>query len=294
MTARPDVPALDRGARSSAGPTASAPRTAWALDPVVVACSVVAVTLEIVDGIGWPRLPAVAVGRVPLGADLLVVPALLWAAGRAGALVLRWATWWRAYVLLGAATALGLSIYVDRTGTTASAVALFLACLGEELAFRFAALVVFGLVAAAARRRMGSGAPPDGPDNDDGLTTASWTGAVWASAIVASAVLFAVMPGHRAQMHSVELVLPFLAFPLLLGAIVARTGTIVPGVLVHFGFNLLALSVLEGTVGAAPATAARVVLVLALAIGIGRVHRRPMAGAEDAQMRSSPRVIVIE
>ena len=256
---------------------------AWSLDPFVVSCCAAIVLLEVATAIARGALPIRSVGRVPLGIDVLVLPFVVLAAARAGALGLRWAAWRSATVVIGAATALGLVVFLGRTGTAAEALALGVAFVGEEVAFRFAAIVVFGSIAFAlmpgARKRP--------------RATDQWPTAVWIIAIGAASGLFAVMPGHVEQVHGLVWVLPFLAFGVLFGEVAARTGTIVPGIVAHFAVDLFALSALSGALTSETAAAAQVVLLVALVVGaLGVTRHRDCRGAN--QIRNSPRVIVIE
>lgn len=158
--------------------------------------------------------PMIVIGFVPISWSLLAAPVLLVATRR----------WWsrsasmvRVDLVLAGAAACAATWFVGVLGDGRSAAALVLPSMTEELAYRVAGPAVLTAVAVAlgCRQRMGL-----------------------ILAMVLSSVMFALMPGHVAQITSATGLLPFIAFSFLYTMVVWRTRNLLGAVLAHVTMNL--------------------------------------------------------
>lgn len=210
--------------------------TAWPSWPVSPLALVLAGTAVVADMLSsWLAVPPWYVG------DVLVSPGLV--AGVALVLVVGTSRTgcsgpslraWRELVMLGApivtvwALAYPASViaFPDMEGVV-------LAIATEELVYRFAAVLLFGALFARLA-------------GNDWRNLARWGDGPALGAIVASAVLFGVLPGHVEQMTGAANVASFLSVALLLGYAAVRTGSLLPGFLVHLALDLTALAFFAG------------------------------------------------
>ena len=103
--------------------------------------------------------------------------------------------------------------------------------------------------------------------------------------LVGAGLVFSSLPGHVDQMNGAANVLPFLSLAVLLGYTALRSGSIIPGFLVHLTIDLAALAYFAG---AMPNTLRVVVDVGAL---IGLELGLMLAGRRLGLRRRMPRVI---
>jgi membrane protease YdiL (CAAX protease family) len=108
-----------------------------------------------------------------------------------------------------------------------------LAIATEELVYRFAAVLLFGAVFARLA-------------GNDWRDASQWGNGPALGAIVAAGLLFGILPGHVEQMTAAANVASFLSVAVLLGYSALRTGSLLPGFLVHVTLDLAALAFFAG------------------------------------------------
>jgi membrane protease YdiL (CAAX protease family) len=244
----------------------------WHLSPGIVVLAALAVVLDIATA--WVDLTLGHLGRIPVSPALPVAVLL---AVRVGlpALGLSRGAWrrWREFgIVAGATLVVAIAAYVLAVGGAAEAGGLVVAALGEELVYRFAALIVVGAVVAAVTGR-------------DWRRPARWGTAPGVVALVVAALAFSVLPGHVAQMSGLATVVPFASLALVLGWVVLRTGALWPAVVAHAILNLVTIGVLV----AGASSGLR--LGVAGATLLGLVAAADIAGRRSGQLRPVPSVI---
>jgi membrane protease YdiL (CAAX protease family) len=115
--------------------------------------------------------------------------------------------------------------------------------------------------------------------------TAQWGMGPAIGGLVGAGLVFSSLPGHVDQMNGAANVLPFVSLAVLLGYTALRSGSIIPGFLVHLTIDLAALAYFAG---AMPNTLRVVVDVGAL---IGLELGLMLAGRRLGLRRRMPRVI---
>ena len=73
-----------------------------------------------------------------------------------------------------------------------------------------------------------------------------WGLAPGLTALLASGLIFALLPGHVAQMNGTLRALPFVSLGIVLGYAVLRTGALFPAVVVRASLNLVTITALSG------------------------------------------------
>lgn len=241
----------------------------WPVTPVILAVAVTAVVLDVVTA--WWGHPRWTVGglvmspALPLG----VVLAALVGPARVGLCRRSLQAWGEFVIVVGGMVAIASLAYERLLYVPFGLSGLVLGVVGEELVFRLAAIIVFGSLFARL----------SGHDWHD---TSRWGVGPGVGALVAAGVVFSFLPGHVAQMGDVTTVAPFLSLGVVLGYVALRTGSLVPGVLVHLLANLTALLYLQGRLGAdarfVVVTGAMVAMVAAAAVAgrrLGLLRRMP-------------------
>ena len=99
------------------------------------------------------------------------------------------------------------------------------------------------------------------------------TGPVCA-AIVGGAVLFSVLPGHVEQMTGAASVVPFASLAVLLGYAALRTGSLLPGIVVHVLLDLVALAYFADQISPPVRAAVAATVLTALVLGLMIAGRR--------------------
>ena len=244
----------------------------WPVTPLALWLAVGAVAADMVSS--WAALPPWYVGRVLVSPGLVLGVALVLVVGaeRVGCAG-RSLRAWRELLMLGAPIvtvwALGdprsVLAFADMEG-------MVLAIATEELVYRLAALLLLG---AAFARLAGR----------DWRDSAEWGEGPALVAVVGAAVVFGALPGHVEQMTGAASVASFLSVALLLGYSAMRTGSILPGFLVHVAIDLAALAFLAGEL-----TGSLRVLVDAGAL-VGLVLGAFLAGRRLGLRARVPRVI---
>jgi hypothetical protein len=247
----------------------------WASWPISTAVLWVCAAAVIIDvGTSWWGHPAWYLGRVsmspalPLGALLiaLIGPANL-GFSRRNLLA------WREFLMLGGPIVLVWCISYPRSVAAWRDVeGIVVAVAGEELVYRLAAVVLFGALCARVAGR-------------NWRDTADWGTGPALGGLVGAGLVFSSLPGHVEQMTGAANVVPFLSLAVLLGYLALRSGSLLPGFLVHLTIDLAALAFFAG---ALPSLLRVLVDVGAL---VGAVLGLMLAGRRLGLRRRIPRVI---
>jgi len=244
----------------------------WPVTPLVLVLAAAAVVTDMLSS--WLAVPPWHQGQVLVSPGLVVGIALVLAVG------VRNVGWsraslraWREVLMLGAPIVTIWALAFPRSVIAfADMEGVVLAIATEELVYRFAAVLLFGALFARLA-------------GNDWRDLARWGDGPAIGAIVASAVLFGVLPGHVEQMTGAANVASFFSVALLLGYSTVRTGSLLPGFLVHLALDLAALAFFAGEL---PGILR--VLVDAGAL-VGLVLGAMLAGRRLGLRRRVPRVI---
>jgi hypothetical protein len=244
----------------------------WPVTPVALVLAAAAVVADMVSS--WLAVPPWYLGQVLLSPGLVVGIALVFAVGAGN---VGWSRAslraWREVLILGAPIVTIWALAFPRSVIAfADMEGVVLAIATEELVYRFAAVLLFGALFARLA-------------GNDWRNLSRWGDGPAIGAIVASAVLFGVLPGHVEQMTGAANVASFLSVALLLGYATVRTGSLLPGFLVHLALDLAAFAALAGDL---PGVLR--VLVDAGAL-VGLVLGAMLAGRRLGLRRRVPRVI---
>jgi hypothetical protein len=247
----------------------------WASWPISTAVLWVCAFAIVIDvGTSWWGHPAWYLGRVsmspalPLGALLiaLIGPAHLGFSRRNLAA-------WREFLMLGGPIVLVWCIsYPQSVAAWRDVEGIVVAVAGEELVYRLAAVVLFGALCARVAGR-------------NWRDTADWGTGPALGGLVGAGLVFSSLPGHVEQMTGAANVLPFLSLAVLLGYLALRSGSLLPGFLVHLTIDLAALAFFAGEL---PSLLRVLVDVGAL---VGAVLGLMLAGRRLGLRRRTPRVI---
>jgi hypothetical protein len=208
-------------------------RPSWPVTPLALVLAVAAIAADLLSS--WAAVPPWHVGRILVSPGLLLGGALVAVIGaeRVGCAG-RSLRAWRELVMLGAPIVTVWALAYPRSVLGfADMEGVVLAVATEELVYRLAALLVFGALFARL-----SGA--------DWRDAARWGDGPAFAALLSSALLFGMLPGHVEQMTGAANIASFLSVALLLGYSALRTGSILPGFLVHLALDLAALAFLGG------------------------------------------------
>ena len=93
-------------------------------------------------------------------------------------------------------------------------------------------------------------------------------------AILASGLIFALLPGHVAQMSDTLHALPFVCLGMVLGYAVLRTGALFPAIVVHALLNLATIAAFNGEISVPLRTALAATALVALILGTVVAGRR--------------------
>jgi hypothetical protein len=243
--------------------------TRWSLTPAILAVATIAITVDVVTA--WRNVTIGSLGPIPTSpaVPMGIVLALMVGLRRLG-LDRTNLLAWREFLLVGALVLLfAVWHYSVRIGDPKEAGGLILAALDEELIYRLAVLIVVGAAIAALLGRRWRN-----PEN--------WGIVPGVVALLGSGLVFALLPGHVAQMRSTSDALPFISLGMVLGYVVLRTGALIATVVVHASLNLVTIADLhtasESTWRAAFAATALVALALATIVAgvrLGMLQRFP-------------------
>jgi Type II CAAX prenyl endopeptidase Rce1-like len=205
----------------------------WPLSgPVLWVCAL-AVATDI--GSAWWGHPAWYLGRVSMSPALPLGVALVAMIGP-GALGFsrRGFRAWREFLLLGGSVVVVWAIvYPQSVAVWRDVEGVFVAVAAEELIYRMAAVVLIGACCAHLGGR-------------NWRDTAQWGSGPAIGGLVGAGVLFSLLPGHVEQMTGATNMVPFFSLGVILGYSALRTGSILPGFLVHLTADLAALAFFGG------------------------------------------------
>ena len=244
----------------------------WPISPAVLWVCAVAVVVDV--GTSWWGEPEWYLGRVslspalPLGAVLiaLIGPRNL-GFSRRNLLA------WREFLLLGGPIVLVWCIsYPQSVAAWRDVEGIVIAVAGEELVYRLAAVILVGALCAKIAGR-------------NWRDTASWGDGPATGGLVGAGLVFSALPGHVDQMTGATNIVPFLSLAVLLGYVALRSGSILPGFLVHVAIDLAALAYFAGELPAV----LRVVIDVGALVGV--VLGLMLAGRRLDLRRRVPRVI---
>jgi hypothetical protein len=180
---------------------------------------------------------------------------------------------WREFLMLGGPIVLVWCIsYPDSIAAWRDVEGIVVAVAGEELVYRLAAVVLFGALCARVAGR-------------NWRDTADWGTGPAIGGLVGGGLVFSVLPGHVEQMTGATNVVPFLSLAILLGYLALRSGSLLPGFLVHLTIDLAALAFFAGELP----SALRVLIDLGALVGA--VLGLMLAGRRLGLRRRVPRVI---
>jgi membrane protease YdiL (CAAX protease family) len=231
------------------------------LTGAIVAMAVLTVGFDVVTA--WRGIDLGHLGAVPISPTLPLELALVLLVGwrRLGLDRTNLDAWREFLAISGAALLFGIIEYSRHIGGFAEAMGLVLAALDEELVYRLAVLVLVGaLVAKLAGRNW--------------RNAEDWGAGPGLVAIVASGAIFALLPGHVAQMSDTLHALPFVCLGMVLGYAVLRTGALVPAVVVHALLNLATIAAFNGALSTPLRTALSATALVALVVGTVVAGRR--------------------
>jgi len=234
----------------------------WRVTPTILVTAAVAVVVDMVSA--WTGRPEWYLGRVlvspALPAAVLLVGLVGWeCVGASRRMLLAWREYVVGGTLVVAAAMLGsvhapASTWQDMEGVTITAA-------GEEVVYRLAAVLVVGALCAWLLGR-------------NWRDTQHWGTGPVAVALVSSAVLFTVLPGHVAQMTGATSAVPFASLAMLLGYTALRTGSLLPGIIVHVLLDVVTLTFLAGAVSASSRALFAATALTALLLGLMMAGRR--------------------
>jgi hypothetical protein len=180
---------------------------------------------------------------------------------------------WREFLLLGGPIVLVWCIsYPQSVAAWRDVEGMVVAVAGEELVYRLAAVLLIGAACAKLAGR-------------NWRDTASWGDGPAIGGLVGGGLVFSSLPGHVEQMTGAANVVPFLSLAVLLGYVALRSGSLLPGFLVHLTIDLAALAFFAGELPGA----LRVLIDVGALVGV--VLGLMLAGRRLGLRRRVPRVI---
>ena len=207
--------------------------TRWPVSTLVVVLALATVLVDVITA--WAGIELANLGRVPISPALplgLLLAALVGFRRLGVDRANGWA--WREFLIAaGISLMFGVVLYGVRIGGFPEAFGLVIAALGEELVYRLAVLLVVGVVCAAALGRNWRNAE-------------DWGTGPGVVAIAAAGIVFALLPGHVAQMSDTLHAIPFVSLGIVLGYVVLRTGALLPAAVVHALLNLATIAAVSG------------------------------------------------
>jgi membrane protease YdiL (CAAX protease family) len=207
--------------------------TRWPVSTLVVVLALATVLVDVITA--WAGIELTTLGRVPISPALPLGLLLAALVGFRRLGVDRPNGWaWREFLIAaGISLMFGVVLYGVRIGGFPEAFGLVIAALGEELVYRLAVLLVVGVVCAAALGRNWRNAE-------------DWGTGPGVAAIAAAGIVFALLPGHVAQMSDTLHAVPFVSLGIVLGYVVLRTGALLPAAVVHALLNLATIAAVSG------------------------------------------------
>jgi hypothetical protein len=242
------------------------------ISPAVLWVCAVAVGLDV--GTAWWGKPEWYLGRISMSPALPLAVVLVVLIGPRHLGFSRTSLRaWREFLLLGGPLVLVWSIsYPGNVAVLRDVEGVVIAVAGEELVYRLAAVLLIGALCARIVGR-------------NWRDTAQWGSGPAIAGLVGGGLVFSVLPGHVAQMTGATNILPFLSLGILLGYVLLRSGSIIPGFLVHLAIDLAALSYLAGELPAGLRVFVDVGALVGVVLGL------MLAGRRLGMRRRMPRVI---
>jgi hypothetical protein len=93
-------------------------------------------------------------------------------------------------------------------------------------------------------------------------------------ALVGAALVFSMLPGHVEQMTGATSIVPFASLAVLLGYVALRTGSLLPGILVHVLLDVITLAYFAGELSAPARVSVAASALVALTLGFMVAGRR--------------------
>jgi len=244
----------------------------WPISAAVLWVCAAAVTVDVTTS--WLGEPEWYLGRISMSPALPFAVLLVVLIGPRN---LGWSRRsfraWREFLLLGGPIVLVWCIsYPQSVAEWRDIDGIVVAVAGEELVYRLAAVVLLG---AACARLAGR----------NWRDTAEWGTGPALGGLVGAGLVFSALPGHVDQMTGATNIVPFLSLAVLLGYVALRSGSLLPGFVVHLTIDLAALSFFAGELP----SALRVLIDLGALVGL--VLGLMLAGRRLGLRRRVPRVI---
>jgi len=249
--------------------------TGWASWPISTAVLWVCAAAVVVDvATAWWGQPEWYLGRVSMSAALPLGVALVAMIGpRNLGFSRRSFAAWREFLILGGPVLLVWCIsYPQSVAEFRDVEGIVVAVAGEELIYRMAAVILIGALCARVTGR-------------NWRDTAQWGTGPAIGGLVGAGLVFSSLPGHVDQMNGAANVLPFLSLAVLLGYSALRSGSIIPGFLVHLTIDLAALAYFAGALPNSLRLLVDVGALIGLELGL------MLAGRRLGLRRRMPRVI---
>jgi hypothetical protein len=244
----------------------------WPISPAVLWLCGVIVVVDV--GTAWWGQPEWYLGRVALSPALPLLAVLVALVGpRNLGFSKQSFLAWREFLILGVPTLVVWWIaYPQTVAERRDLDGVIVALIGEELVYRVAAVILVGALCARIAGR-------------NWRDTAQWGTGPAVGALVGGGVIFSLLPGHVAQMDGAANMLPFVSLAVLLGYTALRSGSILPGFLVHVAIDFAALAFFAGAMPNTLRIAVDVGSLIALELGL------MLAGRRLGRRRRMPRVI---
>ena len=233
----------------------------WPVSPLVLGAAALAVAIDVVSA--WLAEPDWYLGRILMSPALPVALLLVAAVGpmRVGFSRASLRAWRELLVVGGVAIGAGSIAYARSIARWPEVIGVVVTAAGEEVVYRLGAVL---LVGAACARLAGR----------DWRDTAKWGSGPVLGGLVGGALVFSALPGHVDQMRGVGTALPFASLAVLLGYAALRTGSILPGVVVHVLLDFAAIAFFADAMPASLRVLVASVLLGAITLGTLVAGRR--------------------
>jgi hypothetical protein len=235
--------------------------TRWPLSPAILVVAALTVAFDVTTS--WFDVTLGNLGRIPVSPTLPLEILLVAMIGfrrlgldRSNLLA------WREFLGVSAAVIVfGVYQYAEHVGGFAEAMGLVIAAFDEEMVYRLAVLVLVGSLCAKLA-------------GHNWRHTEDWGVVPGVIAVFASGFVFALLPGHVAQMTDTLHALPFVCLGIVLGYAVLRTGALLPAAVVHALLNLATIAAWQGEISMPLRTALAASALIALVLGTIVAGRR--------------------
>jgi len=235
--------------------------TRWPLSPAILFVAALTVAFDV--STAWFDVTLGHLGRVPVSPTLPLEILLVSMIGFRRLGLDRANIWaWREFLAIsGAVIVFGVYEYSVHVGGVTEALGLVLAAFDEEMVYRLAVLVLVGALCAKL-------------SGHNWRHTEDWGVGPGVIAVFAAGGVFALLPGHVAQMSDSLHALPFVALGIVLGYAVLRTGALLPAATVHALLNLATIAAWAGLISMPLRTALAAAALISLVLGTVVAGRR--------------------